>query len=423
MRNSSTRRSGFLFRLAGAAAVAATALTPITPAAARAARAAPDNAVPVCKGVEGYAASFGGRRTFLWHPDVLMRLKAGRDSDPAIKAAYAGLIGKADIAMGRTLFTVADKLTIPPSGSRNDYLSIVPNYFPDPAKPNGPWIRGEGTNPDRMTNKFDIADLDRMSADVEILALAYYFSENPRYATRAASIVRTWFLDPKSRMNPNMNFAHTVPGRENGRPDGVFETQRVQRVIDAVGLIGPSGFFTADDGKGLEKWFSDYVDWLRNSTHGKGASIQRNINAMWYDSQITHFALYARRTDVVKSVVQDFSKRRLPVHFGADGSMALEATRSRSLFFSIASLGAAYNVAEIASCVDIDLWNLEEGGRGIRKSSDFIAKYHGNTASWPFPESDRNRTDIDDLMYRANRVWGAAYTPNPRVELARYFKM
>ncbi|MDF7776376.1 alginate lyase family protein [Sphingomonas sp. AOB5] len=411
-----------LRRLTGAAALAALLAPAGVPAAAFAPAIASDT-LPVCKGVEGYAAAFGGRRVFLLAPDVMIRLKANRDSDPAIKAAYEGLIGKANIAMGRTLFTVADKLTVPPSGSRNDYLSIVPNYFPDPAKPNGPWIRGEGTNPDRMSNKFDIADLDRMSADVEILALAYYFSDNPRYATRVASIVRTWFLDPKSRMNPNMNFAHTVPGRENGRADGVFETQRVQRVIDAVGLIGPSGFFTADEGKGLEKWFSDYVDWLRNSTHGKGASIQRNINAMWYDSQITHFALYARRTDVVKSVAQDFSKRRLPVHFGADGSMAIESSRSRSLFFSIASLGAAYNVAEIAACVDIDLWNLEEGGRGIHKSTDFIAKYHGNTAGWPFPESDKNRTDIDDLMYRANRVWGAAYTPNPRVELVRYFKM
>jgi len=408
-----------ILRLTGTAAIAL-ALN-ATPAAGFAPAA--QSAAPACKGVDGYASAFEGRRTFLWAPDVLIRLKAKRDSDPAIKAAYDGLLAKAEAAMKRPLFTVVDKRTVPPSGDRHDYLSIVGNWFPDPAKPDGPYIRGEGTNPERLSNKFDIADLDRMSADIETLSLAYYFSDNPRYATRAASLARTWFLDPASRMNPNMNYAQTVPGREIGHADGVLETARLQRVIEGLGLIAPSGKLTPEETKGMEKWFSDYVDWMRGSTHGRNASIANSYQSMWYDSQITQFALFARRPDVVKSVVEAFPKRRFATQFSVDGKLPIDLARSRSLYYSIFTLQAAYNAAEIGSCIGLDLWNVDSGGKSLRGATDFLAAYRGKLETWPYPEANPVPGDLDDLLYRANRAWGDAYPSTPRAELVRYLKL
>lgn len=415
-------------RLASAVAMAAM-LAPMDSATATAAvapRAAfppPAAALPVCKGVDGYAAAFEGRRTFLWHPDALMRLKANRDTDPAIKSAYDNLITKAEAAMKRPLFTVVDKLTIPPSGDRHDYLSIVANYWPDATNPKGPYVRRDETNPDRYSNKYDVADMERMSADVEVLSLAYYFSGDTRYAARAANITRTWFITPASRMNPNMNYAQAVFGRELGRADGISETQRLQRVIESVGLLGPSGRWTPEDGQGLEKWFSDYVDWMRSSAFGKAAAATKGFQSLWYDAQLTHYALYARRPEVVKSVSDSFSKQRLAVQFAVDGTMPVELTRPRSLYYSVYSLSAAYSVAEIASCTGVDLWNADNGGRNMKKASTFIAGYADKPATWPFAESNPQQTDIDELMYRANRVWGAPFKAAPRVELVRYFKL
>src|SRR3569833_2873412 len=81
---------------------------------------APDHA---CRGVEGYARAFGGRRTFFLKPDQMVAIKAARDSDPAVKAAYATLIARADAALARKPGSVMDKTTIPLSGDRHDYLS------------------------------------------------------------------------------------------------------------------------------------------------------------------------------------------------------------------------------------------------------------------------------------------------------------
>jgi len=380
----------------------------------------------VCQGAEGYSAAFGGRRTFFFVPDVLERLNARRDSDPAIVAAYKALVAKAEAAMGHPLYTVVDKRTVPPSGDRHDYLSVGPYWWPDPSKPDGmPFIRKDGEiNPDRSSDKYDVADLDAMSADVETLALAYYFTDDLRYAGRAASLLRTWFLEPSTRMNPNMNFGQAVPGRETGRAEGIIDTTRLQRVVDGIGLIGPSGELTAGEQAGLEKWFGDYVDWMRSSPNGKAEDGARNNHAMWFDAQAAQFALFARRPEIAKAVVDAFPARRIAPQFTPEGKLPQELTRTRSFHYSIYALLAAYDVAEMGKCLGIDLWNYADpSGRGLRRTTDFLAGYRGNVASWPYKELQPGTGELDELLRRATRAWpDGGYKAPEAAELKRFMK-
>lgn len=378
---------------------------------------------PVCNGAEGYSAAFGGRRTFFLAPDVMARLKAAIATDPAVKAAYERLIARAEAAMKRPLYTVTDKRTIPPSGDRHDYLSIGPYWWPDPATKTGlPYIRRDGEiNPDRNTDKFDVSDLEGMSSDVETLSLAYYFSDNPRYAGRAASLVRTWFLTPATRMNPNMNYAQAVPGREEGRAEGVLDTSRLERVVDGIGLIGPAGKLTAEEQKGLEKWFSDYLDWMQSSRNGKAENAAKNNHGMWFDAQTAQFALFARRPDMTKAVAEAFPKKRIAPQFTPEGKLPLELTRTRSLHYSIYALLAAYDVADMARCVGIDLWNYQDGGKGLRGATDYLKPYYRKVETWPMPELRPLPGELDELLRRARGAWGDSYPLAPETELKRYF--
>ncbi|MBO9559740.1 MAG: alginate lyase family protein [Caulobacter sp.] len=348
----------------------------------------PSSPAGVCKGSDGAAAAFGGRRTFRWSPEALQYAKVHR-TDPAIAPAYAAVIKRADAALAGPIYTVVDKTRTPPSGDKHDYISMGPYWWPDPTKPNGePYIRRDGEfNPERSTNAFDVIDLDAMSASVEALSLAYWFTDDPRYATKAAQLLRVWFLDPTTRMNPNTKYAQGVPGRTTGRAEGVLDTYRLLRVIEAVGLLAPSKAWSAADQKGLERWFADYTTWMRTDPNGREEQAAANNHGIWFDYQLAGFSLFAREDAVARQVVAEAGARRIATQVAPNGSLPLELTRTRALHYSYFALEALVGTAQFGRCMDLDLWRYQTAdGRGLRAAFDFLAPYVGQEASFPYPE-------------------------------------
>lgn len=341
-------------------------------------------AAAACRGAEGHAADFGGRRVFLWSPQPLAAAKAG-----GAGAARRAILARADAALAGPDYTVTSKTRTPPSGDKHDYMSMGPYWWPDPARPGGePYIRRDGeVNPERDGAAFDVTAMDRMSAAVEALALAHYLTDDPRYAARAAKLVRTWFLDAATRMNPNADYAQGVPGRTPGRQEGVLDTYRLMRVAEGVGLIQPAGALSAQEMAGLKAWFSAYVDWMATSPNGRGEAAARNNHALWYDLQRAHFALFADRPDVAREIAAKFGPDRLAAQVAPDGSLPEELTRTRALHYTAFALQAATGVADLGACVGVDVWGYAtQDGRGLKRATGFLAGYAGREGEFPYPE-------------------------------------
>ena len=370
------------------AVVAAIAFSAVTPTFA-AEPGVPAFVQPsLCKGGDGNTAAFGGRRTFRWSPQGLEYAKAHL-ADPAIAPAYKALMTKAGAALTGPTYTVVDKTRTPPSGDKHDYISMGPYWWPDPATPNGePYIRRDGEfNPERATKAFDVTALETMSGAVEALSLAYYFTDDPRYATKAAKLLRVWFLDPATRMNPNTRYAQGVPGRTPGRAEGVLDTYRLLRVIEGVGLLAPSKALSDADQKGLEHWFADYTTWMRADKNGREEQAAANNHGIWFDYQLAGFALFARQDSLARQVVAEAGPRRIATQVAPNGSMPLELQRTRALHYSYFALEALVGTAEFGRCVGLDLWRYQTvDGRGLRSAFDFLAPYVGREASFPYPE-------------------------------------
>jgi hypothetical protein len=251
-------------------------------------------------------------------------------------------------------------------------MSLAPYWWQDPAHPAGPYVRRDGeVNPERATDQFDRSVLTRLVADAEALGLAYFHTGDRRYAAKAADLVRTWFLDPATAMNPNMNFAQGVPGVAEGRAEGVLDSSGFMKVIDAVGLIGPARTLNDRETKALEHWFSRYLDWMLSSENGKAERAAKNNHALWYDAQLIHFALFARRPDIAEKAVLAFPRERIAAQFAPSGELPQELGRTRSFHYSVYALHAAFDVAELATCLGYDLWRPKRGvaapGAGVAR--------------------------------------------------------
>ena len=366
---------------------------------------------PVCAASEGYSAAFDGRRTFSLRPDDLKAIKAAIPGDPAASAAYRDLIARADKMLGTKPASVMDKRSIPVSGDRHDYVSLARYWWPNPANPKGAYVRRDGdTNPEIETNRFDRSALSRMVREADTLALAYYYSDDPRYAARAAATIRAWFLDPATAMNPNMNYAQAVPGVAEGRPEGVLDGAGFIAVIDAAGLIVPSGALTPAEVTALEHWFARYTDWMLKSPNGKEEGRAGNNHGIWYDAQVARFALFARQPDVARRIATAFVKTRIDKQVDASGAMPAELTRTRSFHYSLYALGAAYDVADSAACLGIDLYGAHgTKGRSLRQATDYVAAYRGRAADWPYREMSWPADTLDALLVRAGTAWPGAY--------------
>jgi hypothetical protein len=397
-----------LARLAVAILAAAATLPSATTAFALAADAA------ACQASEGYSAAFGGRRTFRLRPDDLEAIKAALPTKPAIATAYRDLIARADKALAAEPGSVMDKRSIPASGDRHDYASLARYWWPDPANPEGPYIRRDGdTNPEIETNRFDRTALSRMARNADTLALAYYYSGERKYAEGTAAVIRTWFLDPATAMNPNMIYAQAVPGVSEGRPEGVLDGASFIGAIDAAGLIAPSGALTPAEVAALEGWFSRYIDWMLESPNGKAEGKAENNHGLWYDAQVARFALFARRPDVARKIVVSFSTMRIDRQIDSAGALPAELKRTRSFHYSLYALEAAYDVADSAACLDVDLYGYRRAkGGSLRSATAYVAAYRGRARDWPYKEMDWPSEKLDELLVRAERAWGRDASPH-----------
>lgn len=365
-------------------AVAVGALSTAAPALA-----APQSKTgPVCKAEDGYAADFDGRRTFRWKPQWLKAAKTHLAA-PSVAPAYKALLARADKALDGPSYAVTEKTRVPPSGDKHDYISMGPYWWPDPAQPTGePYIRKDGeVNPERNTNAFDAVRMDSMASAVEALSLAYYLTDDARYATKAAQLLRAWFLDPATRMNPSMSYAQGVPGRTLGRAEGVLDTFRLLRVVESIGLLAPSGAIRPAEQKALEHWFEAYVQWLQNGATAKEEQAAQNNHGIWYDYQLATFSLFARRPDLAKATIAGAGKTRIDPQIDPDGKMPKELARTRGLHYSYFALEPLVGMAELGPCVGVDLWGYKgPKGQGIRAALDYLAPYVGEEAAFPYKE-------------------------------------
>lgn len=335
---------------------------------------------------------------------VRQQLHHHQASEPT-REAWRQLKRQADKALPLPLMSVTEKGMLPPGGTKHDYLSLSAYWWPDPQHPDGRWIRRDGEiNPASKNNQSDGVRLAAFTARVQTLTLAWYFSGEQKYADRAMALLRYWFINPGSKMNPNLNFAQGVEGVAAGRSTGILDGRYfATRVVDSVILLRDAPGWQQSDEQGIHAWMQDYLSWLKNSKAGKREARAENNHGSWYNVQVAGIAWYLQDLPLIRQQVRA-ARNRMQQQIAADGSQPLELKRTRSFHYSYFNLQALVSLAVLAEKAGADdLWRPAAVEKvAILTALDFMAPYADASKAWPYPSRDRVSDRLIPLLAQAD---------------------
>jgi hypothetical protein len=335
-------------------------------------------------------------------------------SDPAELAAIKALLAKdagdfrpaldrvianADKALQQKCVTVLDRKKSVDGADGHDYVSFAPYFWPDPDKPEGlPYVRKDGKHNSELVRQGDRVNFGAVKQAAYALALGFYFTGDEKYAEHAAALLRAWFLEPRTRMNPNLDHSQAIPGGVSGRPAGLIEFRDMPQLVDALGLLEASRAWTEADRKAMRQWLGDYYEWITTSAIGKGEDQATNNHGTWYDVQVTALALYLGKVADARRVAERFGERRIAAQVKSDGSQPRELGRVNSWGYSVFNVSAMMTMAELAERVDVDLWKYQtEDGRSLRAALDYLTPYLDGGKKWPGANDKENPVKPESL--------------------------
>ena len=311
---------------------------------------------------------------------VRAKLRAG---DPLLRAALAKLVSSADQQLAVGPLSVMDKAQMTPSGDRHDYYSQSIYAWPNPRTADGlPWVTRDGERNPAADAFGDARAWATLVNATHALTLAWFYTGNRSYASRAAELLRAWFVAPATRMNPNLLYAQRTPGVARSAPGGIIDFADIGLVVDAAALIEGSGAWSPADGRGFGDWLGRYLDWLRGSPEGRSEAAAGNNHSSWYDDQTAAIAAFVGRPDVARDALSA-GRAHVATQIRPDGSQPLELARATSWNYSVYNLRALSRLAAIGRAVGADLWTYAApDGASLRRAVDFLVPAATGEQPW-----------------------------------------
>ena len=176
--------------------------------------------------------------------------------------------------------------------------------------------------------------LNAMCDAVFTLGAASFLLDNAGLRQARRPLIHTWFLNPKTRMNPDLDYAQSVPGVNNGRGAGVVDGRVFVRAIQGMEFLAQTGDWDAKDQAAVHKWFEEYLHWLTHQQERHRREEERQQSRFVVGRPGGRRGQFRGNKPRRSNGLQFYRDHLLPRQIMPDGSAPREEMRARSLRLS-----------------------------------------------------------------------------------------
>lgn len=344
--------------------------------------------------------------TLLWDYE---QIKDIRDN-PAFEGVVFNCIATADSYLQLEPLTVMDK-TWSFDEDFHYYATMAGYWWPEEKNGKVVYMRHDGKSYPGA-NDLDYRKIKQMADRLQYFSLAYFFTGRANYLRAFKKQIDVWFIDSKTYMYPNFNYAQVIPGKKEikGRGVGLIEAHPFNIILESVRLIETRKSIGKKRKQRLVKWFSDFADWMIESDLG---IIDRKANSnqsVSYDVTLVNISEFIGRGELAKEIIRDFPEKRINVQIQADGRLPSELNRTNAFTYSTASLGFFSQFCILARSLGEDVYvkNKKRFDGALR----FLIGYMDKQDEFPYQQIGGWRSagkNLNAILIRFKRV-------NPNLE-------
>jgi hypothetical protein len=254
-----------------------------------------------------------------------------------------------------------------PSGDPHDYYNVVNNLHP-PVLDDGslgftlPYVKGHRISASHLfaerSERYDASRFAALSYNVTVLSLASFFTGQEVYGQYAVKMLKVWFWDPGTKMNPHLDFSavRMNHNQTEWRGENVADFKHVYFLLDAVRLLEEKHYLKPRQSKLFRQWMTKFLKWFESSEMAQWASTERDENAVWYDIIAASISYFLKRERKALQYFQ-LAESRLRSHF--DDSFEMPAA-SAVLLCEDAQMKLLYAwqvLARMSNTMGVDLWH------------------------------------------------------------------
>ncbi len=338
----------------------------------------------------------------LFHLDRLDVLnESGRENDRFV------LLWKADKYASDAPLTVVQKKKYW-HDDPHAYQSLAIYFWPDATRNDGRYTQRDGIiNPEYQD--YDYATLCVLAYKLLYFSSAFYLTHKEIYYDAISRQLRVWFVDPETRMNPDLEYSQVMPGWDNneGRAEGIIDAYVFNNIIEAVRMVNCVKPLSTEVRDGVRLWFKEFGKWLNDSEKGKRAYGFAGNHAVNYDLIRYNVSLFCGDMQTCQKVEREFSRMRLRDQIDRQGKQHYELRRTRSFFYQVFNLTHIIDVSYLMKSNGYDLYRKNR--RLIDRVFRYLHSFEGREEEYPYQELDSwdsLRQKMAHQAYRVNELVG-----------------